>query len=63
MTYQEAYDKLQDIISTLQNEDISIDDMKEHIIKAKTLVGLCQKKLRDIEADLNEVLEDDVEDS
>ena len=59
MTYQEAYDKLQEIISTLQNEEISIDEMKEHIIKAKTLVGLCQKKLRDIEADLNEVLEDD----
>lgn len=52
MKYQEAYNKLQSIIEKLKNEEISVDDMKKHVVQARKLVEQCQSKLREIENDL-----------
>lgn len=54
MTYTEAYNQLQGIIEKLKGEDISIDDMKKHIVRAKELIAYCQAKLREIELDLED---------
>jgi len=54
MTYTEAYNQLQTIIEKLKGEDISIDEMKGQIVKAKELIAYCQNKLREIELDLED---------
>ena len=54
MTYQEAYNELQEILAQLRSEEVSIDEMKTKVTRARELIEFCQKKLRDIAADLTE---------
>lgn len=54
MTYEKAYKQLQDIMSKLKNEEVSIEAMKKHVKKAKELIEFCQTRLREIEEDLLE---------
>lgn len=52
MTYEKAYAKLQDIMDKLRSEEVSIGQMKKHVMKAKELIAYCQDRLREIEDDL-----------
>lgn len=54
MTYEKAYKELQKIMQKLRTEEISIDEMKKHVSKARSLIETCQSKLREIEEDLLE---------
>lgn len=54
MTYEKAYQQLQEILHQLKNEEVSIDQMKKHVTKARKLIITCREKLREIEADLLE---------
>ncbi len=54
MTYSEAYSELQTIVDLLKQEEVSVDDMKKHITKARALISYCQNKLREIEEDLSD---------
>jgi exodeoxyribonuclease VII small subunit len=48
-TYESAYNELQQIVSALQNDAISIDDLSEKVKRASELVAFCQDKLRNTE--------------
>jgi exodeoxyribonuclease VII small subunit len=52
MTYEAAYAELQQIVSALQNDSVSIDDLSEKVKRAAELVAFCQEKLRTIETEL-----------
>jgi exodeoxyribonuclease VII small subunit len=52
VTYEAAYAELQQIVSALQNDSISIDDLSEKVKRAAELVAFCQEKLRTIETEL-----------
>jgi exodeoxyribonuclease VII small subunit len=47
-TYESAYNELQQIVSALQNDAISIDDLSEKVKRASELVAFCQDKLRSV---------------
>ncbi len=59
MTYDKAYKELQKIIADLQQDDISIDMLKDKVVRAKELISLCRKKLRSIEEDVSQALEEE----
>jgi exodeoxyribonuclease VII small subunit len=52
-TYESAYNELQQIVSALQNDAISIDDLSEKVTRASELVAFCQDKLRNTELKVN----------
>jgi exodeoxyribonuclease VII small subunit len=52
MTYEAAYAELQQIVTALQSDSISIDDLSEKIKRAGELVAFCQEKLRTIENEM-----------
>jgi exodeoxyribonuclease VII small subunit len=49
-------EELQAIISEIQEEKVSMDDLTEKVKKAAELIQFCKEKLRKTEAELGEVL-------
>ncbi len=57
LNYDSAYKELQDILSKLQDENIGIEKMSDHVKRAKELSEYCKNRLRDIEKSLDEISE------
>lgn len=49
MTYTEAIQRLEQIVSDLESGSISIDTLEEVILESRNLVALCEEKLRRLE--------------
>lgn len=58
ITYTKAYEELQEIISRMENGQMSVDELSENIKKATTLIGICKQKLKNIEVDVNKLILD-----
>ena len=59
MTYDEALNRLQTIVSSLaSNEAISIDEYKKKATEAKQLLDFCRKQLTQIEEEIEGIFED-----
>lgn len=56
MSYQEAYDKLVDLIDDIENESTPLDELAGKIRQATELITFCQQKLRTVESDFQEAL-------
>jgi exodeoxyribonuclease VII small subunit len=61
LTYQAAYQELEAIISEIQNDTLSLDEMAESIRKAKMLIKLCQEKLRNVEIEIHDIFDENAE--
>nr|HMU03759.1 exodeoxyribonuclease VII small subunit [Saprospiraceae bacterium] len=55
MTYDAAYAELNNILSSLQKEDVSLDDLSEKLKRAAELSDFCKTKLRSIEEDIEKI--------
>ena len=59
MTYDEALNRLQTIVSSLEsNEAISIEEDKKKATEAKQLLDFCRKQLTQIEEEIEGIFED-----
>lgn len=56
MTYQEAYDKLVDLIDDIESEATPLDELAQKIRQATELIAFCQQRLRTVEGDFQEAL-------
>lgn len=56
MSYQEAYEKLVDLIDDIENETTPLDELAGKIRQATELITFCQQKLRTVESDFQEAL-------
>lgn len=54
MTYQSAYDELQQIVSKMQNEEVGLDELSKEVKRAAELVKLCKTKLREVEKQIED---------
>jgi exodeoxyribonuclease VII small subunit len=52
MSYDSAYAELQQIVTALQQNEISIDHLAEKVQRANELVAFCQTKLREVESSI-----------
>ena len=57
MTYQKAVKELEDIVQTLSQGQVDIDQLAERIQRAKELLGFCKERLYKVNAEVNEILE------
>lgn len=62
LTYEEALQRLKDIVSKLELKEVKIDNLSETVIEAKELVDFCRKKLDKTEEDIKRIIEPDSED-
>ncbi|MCE2497273.1 MAG: exodeoxyribonuclease VII small subunit [Flavobacteriales bacterium] len=58
LNYETAYGELKGILSDLQNDDVTVDELTAKVKRAKLLLELCQKKLANVDADVNGILQE-----
>lgn len=56
-SYQKSIQELQTIIQDLDQGEIGLDELSAKIQKAKSLLTLCQDKLRATEKEISEIIE------
>ena len=56
LTYTEAFEQLQTIVTQMEHADISVDDLSENIKKASKLIKICRDKLTKTEEEVNKTI-------
>ncbi|MBO9728810.1 MAG: exodeoxyribonuclease VII small subunit [Chitinophaga sp.] len=56
LTYETAYNELQEIAAEIENEAVSVDLLAEKVKRAAVLIEFCQQKLRATEAEVNNII-------
>lgn len=58
ISYTEAHRELQEIVTEMENSEISIDDLDIKIRRASELLKICKDKLFKTEKNVQEILEE-----
>ncbi|MCO5248058.1 MAG: exodeoxyribonuclease VII small subunit [Chitinophagales bacterium] len=56
MNYQEAFNELQDIVSEIEQGEISVDELYDKVKRATTLIKVCKTKLTTTEENVSQIL-------
>jgi exodeoxyribonuclease VII small subunit len=56
LTYEAAYKELTEIAHDIENESVSVDVLADKVKRASVLIGYCQAKLRNTEAEVNNII-------
>lgn len=54
--YKEAFDELQEIVTEIEQGEISVDELSQKVKRASRLISICKKKLATTEEDVNKIL-------
>jgi exodeoxyribonuclease VII small subunit len=57
--YDKALGKLEDLVNRIQRGDMGLEEMRGEVKAALELIRQCRVKLREIEADLDSLLEEE----
>jgi exodeoxyribonuclease VII small subunit len=57
-TYEAAYNELKDIVSDIEQENISVDTITQKIKRAMELISFCREKLLKAGKEMNEALKE-----
>ena len=55
LNYEESIDKLETILKNVQDENISLDKIKNNYIKGHLLLKHCEELLQFVEQEINEI--------
>lgn len=58
LNYTEAFDELQQIVSDIEEGNISVDELAKKVKKAGELIRICKDKLTSTEKDVEKILEE-----
>jgi exodeoxyribonuclease VII small subunit len=58
LTYTEAFEELQIIVSEIEQGSISVDELSEKVQKASQLIKICKSKLTNTEEEVNKILKE-----
>jgi exodeoxyribonuclease VII small subunit len=56
LTYQAAFEELQQIAEEIEEETVSVDVLAEKVKRASILIQFCQDKLRSTETEVNKII-------
>lgn len=56
LTYDEAFEQLQDLLKQIEEGDISLDTLSIQVKKAHELIQHCQKKFKEVEEEVAKIL-------
>ncbi len=57
VTYQDAYDQLSALVNEIENEAVPLDELADKIRRATELIAFCQQRLRTVDADYQQALQ------
>ena len=58
MKYSKAVEKLEDIISKIENETIDVDELSDKVKEAVGLIKLCRQKIQKAELEVKQVVDE-----
>jgi exodeoxyribonuclease VII small subunit len=58
LKYTEAFEELQQIVSEIEDGQISVDELSAKVKRAAVLIRICRAKLTSTEEDVNNILKD-----
>ncbi len=58
MNYVEAFEELQQIVSDIEEGEITVDELSAKVKRAAELIRVCKLKLTTVEGDVNKILEE-----
>ena len=58
INYADAISELEAIVSEIENEEISVDDLAEKVKRASILIKVCKDKLTKTETEVSEALKE-----
>jgi exodeoxyribonuclease VII small subunit len=56
LTYSDAYAKLEELVGQLEEGNIPLDELSIKVKQANELISICENKLRNIHAEVNEAI-------
>jgi exodeoxyribonuclease VII small subunit len=56
--YTEAFEELQNIVTEIEQGEISVDELSEKVKRAALLIRICKTKLSTTEEDVNVILKE-----
>jgi exodeoxyribonuclease VII small subunit len=56
--YSEAFNELQDIVSEIEQGEISVDELSSKVKRAALLIKICKDKLVTTEEDVSKILKE-----
>jgi exodeoxyribonuclease VII small subunit len=56
--YAQAFEELQQIVSEIEEGQITVDELSEKVKRAALLIKICKSKLSSTEEDVNKILKD-----
>jgi exodeoxyribonuclease VII small subunit len=54
--YTEAFEELQEIVTEIEQGEITVDELSEKVKRASRLINICKSKLSRTEEDVNKIL-------
>lgn len=58
MSYESAYEELQEILTALEEGEIGIDALSDKVKRASELLAFCKEKLRNTQAQVEGILDE-----
>ena len=58
LTYTAAFEELKEIVSQLENDSVSVDELTEKMKRATVLMKICRDKLTKTEEEVNKTIEE-----
>ncbi len=58
ITYTEAFEELQQIVTDMEEGEIGVDELSEKVKRAATLIRICKEKLYHTETDVKQILDE-----
>jgi len=56
ISYEVAYEELQEIVMRIEEGDIGVDELAAKVKRAAELIKLCKSKLKSVEEDVDQVV-------
>ena len=56
--YTQAFEELQEIVSEIEQGEISVDELSDKVKRASHLIKICKNKLATTEEDVNQILQE-----
>lgn len=58
-TYEQAMNRLEEIVTAIDQEKLDIDSLSEYLKEAQTLIKFCREKLYQTDQDIQKLLNPD----
>ncbi len=58
ITYTDAFEELQTIVTEIEAGEISVDELSEKVKRAADLIRICKAKLTSTEENVNQILKE-----